>query len=349
MSRSAGRRGHVPRPQGVKALNSIYFGVGLTIILALVAALVGPLLVDWTAYRAAFEDEAASILGHPVHVRGTADASLLPTPKLAFTDVAIGDPANPMMTVARFDLEVELFPLLSGQIRVTNMRLDRPDLTVRVDDEGGLEWIAENTRVPLDPAQVQLDRVEIAGGRIRLADARHDRSLTVEGIDALLEARSLSGPYKMEGSATVDGEAGTFRINTGQRDADGSFVLKAAVNPADRPVTVTLDGRAAAAGDTPKWTGTATITRIVPKDDAAVVPWSLTARAEADTSRLLAKDLEYRYGPEDRPFSISGAATVDYAFEPVFDAVLSARQLDLDRTLGRGRRSRSPSTALSRP
>ncbi|WP_181702510.1 AsmA family protein [Chthonobacter albigriseus] len=317
-------------------MNSIYFGVGLTIILALAAALVGPLFIDWTAYRAAFEERAAIVLGHPVHVLGTADASLLPYPKLAFTDVAIGDPDNPMMTVARFDLEVELFPLLSGLITVTHMRLDEPELTVRVAEDGSFEWITDNVRAPVEPNQVSLDRVEIAGGRLVLEDARHTTPLSVENINAHLDARSLIGPYKLDGSVTVDGEPVGVRLSTGTREADGAIVLKGVITPANQPVSFGFDGKARVEENRPKWEGTLQLSRVMEKTDQDTVPWRVEAKAEADPARLLAKELEFHYGPEDRPFTITGAATVDYQAEPVFDAVLSARQLDLDRTLGEG-------------
>ena len=55
-----------PRETGAKVLNSLYFGIGFTISLALAVALVGLVFVDWTAYRAAFEEQASRIIGHPV-------------------------------------------------------------------------------------------------------------------------------------------------------------------------------------------------------------------------------------------------------------------------------------------
>jgi uncharacterized protein involved in outer membrane biogenesis len=48
--------------------------------------------------------------------------------------VAIGDIAGePMMTVDRFEITIELMPLLQGQFRITSMRLDRPRMRVTVD------------------------------------------------------------------------------------------------------------------------------------------------------------------------------------------------------------------------
>ena len=99
----------------------------------LAVALVGPVFVDWTAFRAAFEEQASRIIGHPVEVRGTADARFLPYPSLSFSDVVIGEDAGkPLMTVRQFNMEIELFPLLSGQFKVTEMHMVEPELNVRI-------------------------------------------------------------------------------------------------------------------------------------------------------------------------------------------------------------------------
>ncbi|HEX2256825.1 MAG TPA: hypothetical protein VHG92_09035, partial [Afifellaceae bacterium] len=73
-------------------LNKLYIGFGVLIIAVLFTALIGPYLVDWTAYRDRFEHEAGRALGQPVTVAGKADLRILPTPVLSFTDVRVGDP-----------------------------------------------------------------------------------------------------------------------------------------------------------------------------------------------------------------------------------------------------------------
>ncbi|MDJ0931176.1 AsmA family protein [Breoghania sp.] len=77
-------------PPRRRTLNSIYITVGTTLILALVAALVAPMFIDWSAYRTTFEEYAGEALGRRVTVLGSTDARLLPTPTLTFSDVRVG-------------------------------------------------------------------------------------------------------------------------------------------------------------------------------------------------------------------------------------------------------------------
>lgn len=325
------------RKYGAKTLNSLYFGIGVSIILALCVALVGPMLVDWTAYRAAFEAEAAQILGHPVTVRGTADARILPYPSLRFSDVTIGeDAAEPLMTVGEFDVEIELFPLLSGVINVTAMHMIRPELNVRIADDGTFEWIPAERGVAIDPGRVHLAQVDIVDGSIHLSDARHEAPITVDGINLTLDARSLVGPYKAEGSVAVAGVPYEIKAATGSDDGTGRVPFKANVSSPLYPAVLNLDGTLEARERRPAWKGKMALARVIAKDERGSRPWSLSGDVELTSRQLLARSLALSYGSADRPFTLTGAATLDLQDAPRFEAVLSARQIDLDRTLGNG-------------
>src|SRR5215470_2226059 len=67
--------------------------IGMAVILALVAALIGPIFIDWGQYRAVIESETSQIVGVPVRVGGAIDVRLLPTPSLKLTNVHIGPAA----------------------------------------------------------------------------------------------------------------------------------------------------------------------------------------------------------------------------------------------------------------
>lgn len=322
---------------GANTLNSLYFGIGFSIILALLVALVGPMFVDWTAYRAAFETEASQLLGHPVYVRGTADARLLPYPSLRFTDVTIGeDDGKPLMTVREFDAEIELFPLLSGEVNVTAMHVKAPVLNVRIAEDGTFEWIPAEPRTAIDPGRVRLSQVDIIDGSLHVSDARHREPIVVDDINLTLDARSLVGPYKADGSVSVGGTRYDVKMATGSNDGSGRFPLKASLTTPAHPVALVLDGLLAARERRPEWTGKLGLSRIIAENDHETRPWTLSGDVAISSRQVLARSLEFSYGREDRPFSITGAATLHLDGTPNFEAVLTSRQLDLDRTLGKG-------------
>src|SRR5665213_3473744 len=155
----------VGRPEAT--LHRLYLIVGGTIVAILFAALVVPWFVNWNDYRPDFENQASRILGHPVRVLGWARASILPSPSVTFTDVSVGDPGKPLMTVDRFAVTVELLPLIAGQIRVVAMRLDNPVIHVAVDASGATDWL-QRTPTPnaLAPDSVAFTDVSIHHGSL---------------------------------------------------------------------------------------------------------------------------------------------------------------------------------------
>ena len=63
-------------------MQTTLLGFAIALILALLAALVGPLFIDWNNYRPRFESEASRLVGLPVRVGGAIDVRILPTPTL---------------------------------------------------------------------------------------------------------------------------------------------------------------------------------------------------------------------------------------------------------------------------
>ena len=360
---SSSRDAAGPAAPGRETLNHLYIGIGGAIILALLAALIGPYFVDWTAYRTSFQTEAERILGQPVHVAGAANASLLPTPSLSFTDIRVGDrDGEPMMTVEKFQVDIALMPLLKGEFRILAMALERPALKAEIDTEGRFDWLSLRPGgEQLEPDKVIIERLDIREGSVSVLDRRTDRSWTADEVNLAVEARSLVGPYRVEGGFLFDTVRYMVRAGTGRAEADGSIRTKLQINPADRAISIDTDGRIDRDSGRLKYAGTINLSEVVTevggpafeieeeggRDAAAPEPaaeatgpetqaWKLEGKFELDPDKLLLSSFALRHGPADQAFQLSGAATLVFGAPPRFDAVLSSRQIDLDRSIGKG-------------
>ena len=72
-------------------MQTTLLGLAIALILALLAALVGPYFVNWNDHRAFFESEASRLVG--LQRCGSAapiDAGILPFPSVTLGDIAIG-------------------------------------------------------------------------------------------------------------------------------------------------------------------------------------------------------------------------------------------------------------------
>ena len=310
----------------------------MVIILALLTALVGPFFVDWTAYRSTFETYAEEALGHKVTVLGKADMSLLPAPTLTFTDVRVGEAEDPLLIVSRFQMRVELPPLLKGEIRVLDMRLERPQLTLAMDEYGRLDWLTDNTRpaglARLDPKNIAFDQIEIDNGSITLLDARDSSSQKVENVNVAVSARSLQGPFKVDGSLVHEGKPYSLRLTTGERLADGPLRLRAELVPALQPLQLVVDGAVTQDAGAPGFDGRFTVASVGAATEAGV--WRAEGQAVIEASGLKIPTFDLRIGPEDRAVSLKGDGRVELAAPRRFEIRASAKQVDLDRILGEG-------------
>ena len=332
--------------------------------MALLIALIGPVFVDWTSYRANFETEASRILGQPVRVAGTADASLLPMPSLTFTDVRIGDrDGEPMMTVERFSLDVELTSLLKGQIKVVRMALDRPAVRVVMEEDGRFDWISlHRFSASFDPEKVSFDAIDIREGTVRLSDRRSGRDWVARDLNLAMSARSLVGPYRLDGGFLLDDVRYTVQAASGRVNPDGTLRTKIQISAANRPFAVSTDGVLATVDDRLSYKGQLRIAEVgeddVPaergmsggasgaKGDKFPPPgrgfagfpgkWLFEADYELDADGLLLTTLVLRHGIEAETVILSGTGSLKFGDEARFDAVISARQVDLDGMLAGG-------------
>ena len=302
-----------------------------------------PWFVNWNDYRSSFEAQAGKILGQPVHVLGTADAKILPTPSLTFTNVQVGAAdGKPMMTVERFAVTIELMPLLQGQIKVVSMQLVRPHLNIVADEKGAVDWFHRGPASrELDPDKVALQDVEINDGSVSYVDPHIGGALTFNHVNAVVEARALSGPWRIDGSYLDGATQVPFRVATGRVLDDGTIRVKTDISPAQWPVAVAADGVVGIGDEGLSYTGTFNLTQIVPavddgKNGGDNAGWRTEGSFKLTSDKLVVDKGVLSIGPPDRSYSLAGSATFDLGKKPSFEASLQARQLDLDRTLGKG-------------
>ncbi len=328
-------------------MQTTLLGIAIAIILALVAALVGPLMIDWGGYRALFEQEATHLVGVPVHVTGAIDARLLPTPQLTLHDIEIGAGEN--IRARALGIEFALGPLLRGQWRASQMRLTGPELSLRLDAKGELH--APSLAVGFDPDALAIDHLNIQDGRLTLADTANGGKLTLDKLWFNGEARSLLGPFKGEGAATVAGDLYPFRLSTG-RYGNGRLALHLNVDPVSHPLSVKADGDLVLAASKPRFDGKLALTRPVGiaagSKSKISQPWQIGGNIKVTTASALMQGLEFQYGSEDKGFKLTGDAEFKFGRHPRFDGVLSARQIDLDTTLAGDDGTRPPPAAALR-
>lgn len=312
--------------------------VGIAIILALVAALVGPQFVDWTAYRTVIESRASRIVGVPVRVEGAIEVQLLPTPRLALGRVVAGGgpDGEPRLAAARLAAEFALGALVRGEVRAHELRLIDPELRLGLDPNGAVAW--PQGRRPADAAGLSIERLSVENGRAVLTDRRSGTELGLERWWFAGDVRSLGGPIRGEGGFVVAGERYGYRVSAGRNGDDGATRLRLALDPSDRPLTIELDTAVRSEQGVPRLEGNLTVARPAGIANGAgrgsvAEPWRATARIKASPASVLFEQVEVQYGPEERAIKLGGTAELELGRTPRLDGVLSTQRIDLDRAL----------------
>src|SRR3954463_2060628 len=98
--------------------------IAIALIVALLAALLGPHVVRWNDHRAFFEAEASRLVGIKVRVGGDIDAALVPFPSVTLRAIAIGPAGEGSRMRARsLRIELALGSLMRGGVRAGGKRL----------------------------------------------------------------------------------------------------------------------------------------------------------------------------------------------------------------------------------
>jgi large subunit ribosomal protein L24 len=332
-------------------LQATLLGAAIAIILALVAALVGPQFVDWTQYRGVFEARASRIVGLPVRVTGAIDARILPSPSVVLRGVEVGEAGKEARLKTReLGIEFGLGPLFRGELRAVDMRVVGPELRLGLDADGRLGW--PKTQAGVDSDQFSIDRLRVADGRAVVTDARSGTAIVVEKLSFNGELRSLVGPVKGEGGFDAEGERYAYRVSAGRADGEGAKV-KLGLEPSAHQLTIEADGTLRLENGGPAFDGMLAVSRpagIAPASGrgVAAVPWRASGRVKATSANALFEQLDVQYGPEGRAIKLSGVAQVKLGKNPLLSGVLSAREVDLDQAFDLPDRVRNSPAAAAR-
>lgn len=301
-------------------MRKVLIGIGIVLLVALVAVVAIPLLVPVERYRGLIESQAEKMTGREVSIGGPIALSLFPRLALEVEDVRIanppGAPTPEMARLERLELGVALWPLLEQRIEVEKLVLVEPQIDLIVDARGTPNWqFAEQAEEPETPAPeqgralaVEIADVAIEDGRLSYADLRTEIRYEVEQVDLSAEFPGLDAPASAEGELVYRGEAIAFSLAADRPRAlleGGETPMR--VEIAADPVALSFAG-AAAGGEAPR----------------AVGELSLDIASVAEAMRWLAAV------PAEEPLPVEAVALATRIEATAERAALNGLQLEMD-------------------
>ena len=315
--------------------------------------------IDVNSYRDEIAAEFRKATGRDLVIGGDMDLSISLSPAVVVERAAIANAhwgSRPhMVALERVEAEVELLPLLAGDIRVTRLILVEPDILLETNSDGLSNWQArppanDRSDAPVRSAEMAerkdeagdglssvpiFTHVEIRRGRLTYKDARTGDEMQLDLDRVTARAAAFEAPLAIDAEGAWNGTpfsiAGTVnslaRLASGQpaelaleAEAFG-FDARLSGTVAEPGTSADLNLRIAVRG--------ADLSTLVPLAGPGLPnlgPVSFDARVGGNADRLQIKDIKAALASSD----VSGRIDLSLAGpRPRLTGTLASRKIDL--------------------
>jgi hypothetical protein len=240
---------------------------------------------------------------------------------------------------------------MSGQIEVDTVAIDSPVLAFERLASGAASWTIEpDESLPalIDPDRILVSEISITNGTVLAADHRREGLARIDELDGSLSAPSLSGPWRLRGTASHAGSPFEINLSTGKLVSGEAFRVGLRISPAaGAGVVYSFDGELArpegksVGGKSLKGAVKIIPTRErdAPAADSGMPRFEVKADLEGDFDAVALTRIEATPAFSTDPGNfITGSARIDLGQRIAVEAGLSTARIDLGQMLGqRGR------------
>lgn len=321
----------------------------LVLGVALLALLIAPSLIDWNRYKPWLESRLESAIGRDVTLAGDLRVHILPRLRIEAEQLRVaniqGASARDMLALGALDIDIALWPLLLGEVRITSLAFVDPILSVEhlPDGRSNLDFASEARAAPrlrlagfpgfpdwdhVVPV-LALARLSVVDGRIFYLDHRGGWAETFGAVEGVLR-RDEAGGYGVAGSFKWRERALGIDGALKPALADGQHQLSVHLKDTTLGLVVDLVGRFVGASGKP-WSVGGALKVSAPALGVGSGARALSAEgalALGPTSGAV-RDVRLRWGD----LALRGGATLSVGDRPHLILAVQGGRLDLDRLL----------------
>jgi len=330
----------------------------IVLIVGVIAAGVAVLKsMDFNAYREVIAGEVRKAIGRDLAIAGNLDLEVSFTPKLTVEGVTLANASwgtRPQMAkLGRLSAEVDLWPLLSGEARVTRLTLSGLDILLEADGQGRKNWqfaattaaagpkepLAEGGgKLPIVPVvkEIVVEKATVAyrdaagaGYRAALDDLKASTAGANAPIDIQARGRVGDAPFALDGRigsiADLLGGTGPYPVKAMVKafatdlSVDGAVVLSAPVPDVDVAVAVKAANLSATAREAAAAAPGLSATTV------PAIPLDLTGRLHSAARGYVVDGLKVALGTSD----LAGRVAIATTAVPGIEAELTAKRIDV--------------------
>ncbi len=196
----------------------ILIGVLVVVVLLVGAAVALPFLVPVEKFKTEIAEQITKATGRDVAIAGSIDLSVYPNIALDVRDVTVanapGGKAPYLAKIGQMLVNVQLMPLLSGELRVDSFKLVKPDINLEVGPKGQPNWAigdgeAAKTAEEKKPAEggessiklIELGDISIEDGKLSYVDlSAGGAPIQLAAVNMKLDYKDIDSPLGLDGS-----------------------------------------------------------------------------------------------------------------------------------------------------
>lgn len=185
----------------------------ILVVILLALALAVPFMIPLDRYRHLAEERVKALTGRDMVIGGAISPSLWPNPGIRLAQVSLANPAGftekNMAEIGTLTAEVELMPLLHGEVRIRQFIATQPVIHLEINKQGKSNWqfthAASAQEKPAVPAAGTpktaslpvLGLVKIENGTLTYRDQRSQQAYSADGIDLTLAMPAPTAPLEL--------------------------------------------------------------------------------------------------------------------------------------------------------
>src|SRR3989442_5853119 len=195
-------------------MRRVIMGVGILVVLLVIAGLVAPAFINVNQYRPLIESKLQDRLGRQVSL-GPMRLSLIPlgfrVQNAVIADDAKFNSGRSFAQVQTLSVRPELLPLLRREVEIKSVQLDRPTVELVRNQHGVWNFsslITDRQEAPSQnkPRAFALDQLKIYDGQVAITDYQQGKPRAVyDHIDLVLSDFAPDKPFSVDVRAHMPG------------------------------------------------------------------------------------------------------------------------------------------------
>ncbi|MCU0828381.1 MAG: AsmA family protein [Tabrizicola sp.] len=202
----------------------IRVAVGLAVVVLVAFGLLA--MIPSERIAAAVSAQFEGLTGRKMDMTGEIKPRLWPSLGVTTGPVSIAnadwaDGEAPLFRAESLSIDVNLGALLGGDVRITGLTADRPEINLERAADGRENWVfgageaGGAGAVPAPATAFTLDQGRITGGKLRFQDAQAGRSIALDDLEAVLQIPDFSGQFSLSVAGLSGGQPVTLDLTGG--------------------------------------------------------------------------------------------------------------------------------------